>query len=104
MTAKRFNQGKPRLELLVPEAIEEEAKVWTFGAEKYGEFNWQKGMSLLTIIASLLRHSFAILRGEDIDKESGFLHAAHIKCNASMLIWNYYHYKKGDNRVKVQDK
>ena len=95
---KRFNEGKIRLELLVPEAMEAEARVWAMGAKKYGEYNWQKGMPWLTVIGCLLRHILAILKGEDIDKESGELHAAHIKCNASMLIYYYYNYKQGDNR------
>ena len=95
---KRFNTDKPRLELLVPEAMEAEARVWAMGAKKYGEFNWQKGMSWLIPIAWIMRHTLAILRGEDFDKESGELHAAHIKCNASMLIYYFEHFKEGDNR------
>lgn len=95
---KRFNSGKARVELLVPEAMEAEAKVWAMGAEKYGEYNWQKGMKWTIVIGCLLRHIFAIMRGEDIDKESGQLHAAHIKCNASMLIYYHTHFKEGDDR------
>ena len=101
---KRFNTTKPRVELLVPEAMEEEAKVWSFGAAKYGDWNWQRGMPWMTVIGCTLRHTFAIMKGEDIDPESGFLHAAHVKCNASMLIWYYYHYKIGDNRLIKKDK
>tara|TARA_R100001086_G_scaffold249569_2_gene189766 strand:+ start:42 stop:380 length:339 start_codon:yes stop_codon:yes gene_type:complete len=99
-TGKRFNEGKPRMELLVPEAMEAEARVWAMGAKKYGDFNWQKGMPWMTVVASLFRHLVAIMKGEDVDPESGELHAAHIKCNASMLIYYYYYYKKGDNRMK----
>lgn len=95
---KRFNLDKPRLELLVPEAMEAEARVWAMGAEKYGEYNWQKGMKWTIILACILRHTFAIMRGEDFDKESGELHAAHIKCNASMLIYYFHHFKEGDDR------
>jgi len=100
---KRFNENKPRVELLVPEAMKAEARVWAFGAKKYGDWNWQRGMPWTKVIGCLLRHTFAIMCGEDIDKESGELHAAHIKCNASMLIYYYYHYKKGDDRVKMED-
>ena len=100
---KRFNSNKPRVELLVPEAMIEEAKVWAMGAEKYGDFNWQRGMKYSTVIACLMRHIFAILKGEDFDKESGLLHAAHIKTNASMLIYYHYYYKQGDDREKRVD-
>lgn len=98
---KRFNEGKPRVELLVPEAMIEEAKVWAFGAKKYGDHNWTRGMAWSKVIACILRHTFAIMRGEDTDPESGCLHAAHIKCNASMLIWYAENYKQGDDRNKI---
>lgn len=97
---KRQNSGKPRMELLVPEALEAEANVWAFGAKKYGDYNWQRGMVWTIPLACILRHTFAILKGEDTDEESGLLHAAHIKANATMLIYYFYHYKKGDDRHK----
>ena len=97
-TGKRYNNGKARLDLLVPEALEAEARVWELGEEKYGRWNWQKGMKWSTVIGCLLRHTFAIMRGEDVDKESGQLHAAHIKCNATMLIYYYENFKAGDDR------
>lgn len=84
---KRFNTNKPRVELLVPEAMEETAKVWQFGSEKYGDFNWMNGLSFTSIIGCILRHIFKIMKGEDVDEESECLHAAHIICNASMLIY-----------------
>ena len=95
---KRFNSDKPRVELLVAEAMEAEARVWAMGAKKYGDWNWQRGMKWTTVLGCLLRHTFAIMRGEDFDEESGELHAAHIKCNATMLIYYYTHYKEGDDR------
>jgi hypothetical protein len=98
-TGKRFNVGKPRLDLLVPEALEAEARVWELGETKYGRWNWQKGMKWSTVIGCMLRHTFAIMRGEDVDKESGELHAAHIKCNATMLIYYYENFKAGDDRA-----
>ena len=101
---KRFNDNKPRTELLIPEAMEAEARVWAMGAKKYGDYNWQKGMSWTVVLGCILRHTFAIMIGEDIDKESGELHAAHIKCNATMLIYYYLYYKKGDDRIKRLNK
>lgn len=92
----RFNKGKPRVELLVPEAMEEVANVWAFGAAKYDDHNWKKGIGVSSILGCILRHTFKIMKGEDIDKESGCLHAAHIICNASMLI---YFFKKGKYRL-----
>jgi hypothetical protein len=59
--------------------------VWSFGAKKYQTHNWRKGLTFLRILSALLRHAFAILRGEDRDPETGLLHAAHIRCCAGML-------------------
>lgn len=95
----RSNAEKVRVELLVAEALEAEARVWAFGAKKYGDFNWQRGMKWSTVLGCLLRHTFAILKGEDVDPESGELHAAHISCNATMLIYYYMYYKEGDDRI-----
>jgi hypothetical protein len=99
---KRFNDDKVDLSLLVPEAIEAECRVWKIGEKKYGRFNWQRGMQYSTVLGCLLRHTFAIMKGEDIDPESGELHAAHIKCNASMLIYYHSHYKEGDDRDRKE--
>ena len=79
--------------------MEAEARVWECGAKKYGDWNWQRGMKWSTVIGCLLRHTFAIMRGEDVDKESGQLHAAHIKANASMLIYYHKYYPQGDDRI-----
>lgn len=92
----RFNTNKPRVELLVPEAMEEVARVWAFGAEKYDDHNWKKGIGVTSIIGCILRHTFKIMKGEDIDDESQCLHAAHIICNASMLIYFFRRNRYGE--------
>lgn len=97
---KRFNHDKPRVDLLVPEAMIEEAKVWSFGAKKYGDHNWRNNFPILSIIGCLLRHVFAIMLGEDKDEESGLLHSAHISCNASMLTYFAVKGKIIDDRYK----
>jgi hypothetical protein len=83
---QKFDSTKPMMALIPAEALEAEAAVWTFGAEKYNAFNWTKGISYLRIISAIMRHTAAIAKGEDIDPESGQYHAAHIRCNAGMLI------------------
>lgn len=87
--AKRDNKHKVDLTFLPSAACIEEARVWAFGALKYDRDNWKTlwGDSTVEVVmASLLRHAFKILDGENVDKESGCLHAAHIRCNAAMLI------------------
>lgn len=85
-TAIKFDQGKIRFELLPADVLEEVAKVFTFGATKYGARNWEKGFNYTRIIGSLLRHVFAWTRGEDKDQESGLSHLAHAICCAMFLL------------------
>jgi len=94
----RFDSGKVRQDLLSPTAINELAKVLTFGAAKYADNNWRKGMKWSRVIGSLKRHLTAIESGEDFDKETGLLHAAHVMCNAMFLVDYYKIYPQGDDR------
>lgn len=81
----RYNSGKPMMSLLPPIALEEVAKVLTYGAKKYDKHNWLKGLPWTEILDSAERHINAWKKGEDID-ESGCLHIAHAACNLLMLI------------------
>jgi len=95
----RFNNGKLRMELLPENAFREVSRVFTIGANKYGDSNWRAGMSWRTVIASLKRHTAAFERGEDFDSESGLLHVAHLATNALFLCEYYSIYPQGDDRV-----
>ena len=95
---KRFNKGKTRHDLTTSFAQEQYAKVLTFGAAKYGDFNWTAGMRWSKVLASLERHLQAIKDGHDIDSESGILHSAHVMCNAAFLTEYYKIYPQGDDR------
>lgn len=101
MRADRFNDGKVDLSLLPAKALVAEARVWAKGADKYGRGNWEKlwGDDTVNVaMASLLRHAVAILGGEHLDPETGEYHAAHVRCNAAMLI-QYYETGGLDERV-----
>lgn len=76
----KFDQGKPRMDLLDATALEGLAEVLTFGANKYAAHNWRGGLHYSRLMAALLRHTFAIQRGERIDPESGLPHVDHIGC------------------------
>jgi len=100
--ALRFDAGKPRFELMPPDALEEVAKVYEFGAKKYGENNWLKGMSWLRVVGSMLRHTYAWLAGEEHDVESKLHPMAHVVFGALTII-AYSKRKLGeDNRPKVR--
>ena len=79
-TGVKFDADKPRMDLLDPIALEGLAAVLTFGAKKYAAHNWRGGLSYSRLIAALLRHTFAIVRGERLDPESGLPHINHVGC------------------------
>jgi hypothetical protein len=83
----KYDAGKPRMDLLVPEADELTAMVLGFGAGKYGPFNWMNGIAYSRLHAALRRHLGSWAKGEDRDPESGLPHLAHARCCLDFLIW-----------------
>lgn len=71
-----------------------------FGAKKYGDYNYRKGMYWSRVIGATFRHLIAIWNGEDRDKESGCLHAAHLAFNALMLCEYFIYNKDLDDRPR----
>ena len=82
----KHDSGKPRMDLLPPEALREAAAVLALGAEKYDAHNWRKGFAYSRLIAAALRHIFAWVGGENTDPESGKSHLAHAACCLLFLI------------------
>lgn len=101
--AYRFDEGKIDFTYLDVSALEGLCKVLEYGDKKYtingvsGRDNWRKGMPYMKVLRSLLRHTFAIMRGETTDPESGLQHIDHIGCNWMFLS----HYMK--NREDLND-
>lgn len=85
------------LDLCGVDAIEESCYVLTYGAKKYKAWNWIKGMAWSIPLSCAVRHSLAILNGEEYDSESGQRHLSHIVCNVFMLIHYAKHYKEGND-------
>ncbi len=81
----KYDGGKPRMELLATEALRGTAQVLTFGAKKYDDNNWRKGMSWSRLYGALLRHLAAWNEGEDLDPESGLPHLDHAACCVMFL-------------------
>ena len=82
----KFDGDKLRFDLIPPEALEELARVLTFGAKKYSDRNWEKGMNWGRMFGAASRHLWAWWRGEHTDKETGFSHLAHALCCVAMLV------------------
>lgn len=83
----RTNTGKPKLSMLreAPDACIGITRVLEFGEKKYDRANWLKGLPYTEIIDSMDRHTLEIMKGNNIDEESGLPHADHLACNALFL-------------------
>ena len=99
--ATHYDENKLRLDLVpVPvRAQRDYAQVYTFGAKKYEENQWRKGMKWSKVYGSLLRHLNAFISGENFDPESGLPHTAHIMCNAAFLNEYLYTNVEDDDRI-----
>lgn len=98
----RYNNGKADLSLIPLWTLEDEAKVWMYGKNKYAAWNWAKGMDWSVPLACALRHLSSWQRGEEIDSESGLPHLAHAMCNLRMLTLFSKTYKEGDDRPPIE--
>ena len=96
--ALRYDEDKIRHDLIPAWALNELGKVYTFGAKKYADNNWRKGMKWSRVLGSLKRHLNYIENGEDFDTESNLYHVAHVAWNAITLLEYYKIYPQGDDR------
>jgi dATP/dGTP diphosphohydrolase, N-terminal len=64
-----------------------ESLAFAEGASRYGEFNWRNRRVRRSVYCeAILRHTIALIAGEDIDPDSGLPHEAKIRaCCAIML-------------------
>ena len=86
--ALKYDESKTDWCILPIGASEEIIRVFEFGARKYDRGNFMNGGGLEyhRVLNSLLRHTYAFMRGEDRDPESGLHHLAHAGCNIYMLL------------------
>lgn len=79
---KKFDTEKIRYELLPPKALEALAEIYTRGAKKYGDRNWEKGMLWSRLFGALMRHAWAWWKGERFDPETKSHHMIAVAFNA----------------------
>lgn len=75
-----------RPELVPPEALVSLGTVLAFGAKKYEDRNWEKGMSWGRVYGALQRHLNAWWSGEQTDPETGYSHLWHANCCLNFLV------------------
>lgn len=96
----KFDFNKPRWELVPPE-ITALVDLFTQGAKKYGDRNWEKGMSWGRIFGALMRHAWLWMAGEEYDQETGAHHMIAVAWNA-IVLYVYHKRKVGTDDRNIQ--
>lgn len=97
----KHDQNKIRWDLIPYDAVNEIAKVLTFGAAKYEARNWEKGMDWSRAFGALQRHLTRWFHGQDKDKETRLTHLANAGCCLFFLLsWELRQVGK-DDRPKL---
>lgn len=81
------DQGKLRWSLLPWDAVEKVVEVLEFGAKKYDDRNWEKGMGWSRLFDADMRHKVDWWqKGEHSAKDSKIAHLAHSACDILFLL------------------
>jgi hypothetical protein len=84
---KKTDGDKVMLQLVEPEFIEAMGYILTFGAKKYGDYNW-RGLDRERVVGSLMRHLNDYRKGEKEDLyEPHGSNLAAVAVNAMFLYW-----------------
>jgi hypothetical protein len=86
MPGYKADETKPRMDLIAPEIQTALAEILTFGAKKYADRNWEKGMKWGRCFGALMRHMWAWWAKEPADPETGKSHLWHAACCLMFLI------------------
>ena len=99
--AVKHDNGKARYDLIPPEALKGLAELYTLGANKYGDRNWEKGLAYSRVIAALQRHFEAWKGKEDYCPQDGQHHLLSVMWCAFAL-YTYQARRLGiDDRVDM---
>ena len=82
----KYDENKPRYDLIPKQPLEDIAKVLTFGAGKYSDDNWKKVESgRARYYSATIRHIEAWRAGEILDSEPALPHLAHAMATLMFL-------------------
>lgn len=99
-TGRKDDSEKSRVDLIDAEFLEGLGDVLRFGASKYNAENWRGGISYSRLLGACFRHLIAIMRKEDVDRESGLGHVFHLACSVMFLSWHLKHRRDLDDRYR----
>jgi hypothetical protein len=99
----KFDKEKMRLDLVTPEMMFALGDVLTFGAVKYGDRNWEKGIKWSRVFGAMMRHAWAWMWSKKRDAETGLSHMDHaFTCAGFLVTFERRRMTNFDNR-NVQD-
>lgn len=82
----KYDELKPRFDLIPPGPLTALAEVYSMGAAKYSARQWEHGMEWGRLYAAAQRHMNAFWAGQDLDEESALPHLAHAAWNLFALM------------------
>ena len=96
---KKYDTDKLRFDLIPIHPLRELANVYTIGANKYDDRNWELGINYSRLYAALQRHVTAFWNGEDFDQEDGQHHLASVVwCAFAIMEFQYRNREDLDDR------
>ena len=110
----KYDQGKTRIELFPGDVLFAISDILTFGAQKYADRNWEKGMAWSRCFGALMRHLWAWWQGKgptnvnfalgEFDPETMRSHLWHAGCMLTFLIAYELRGIGTDDRPKREEK
>lgn len=86
LEGRKDDRGKDPWNLLPWDAVRAAVQVMAFGARKYGDRNWERGMAYSRLYSAAMRHMIAWWEGEKADPETGYSHLSHAACCILFLL------------------
>ena len=85
-TGVKYDKFKNRLDLLPTDALREIALAFTYGAHKYEDRNWERGVNHGQLYRATLNHLMAWHERDEFDDETSLPHLAHAGACILMLL------------------
>ena len=108
MSGRKDDSGKLRFDLLPVKPLFKVVEVYTIGAAKYGDRNWEKGIPWWRIFGAMMRHGWAWWGGEQLDPKDGQHHLSSVVwCALTLMEYEETHPElddrpKGETNAEIQ--
>lgn len=101
---RKYDTGKLRYDLVPEYPMRKLAEVYTIGAVKYGDRNWEHGILWCKIFGALMRHAWAWFRGQSVDPDNGQHPLASVAwCSFTLMEYERTHPEKDDRPLQFKD-